>query len=283
METYEKGISEEFNKKPDRIGPYNVEHYNPPVMTAAQFGKLSEEQRMRTLSDRQSIILHGAAIEDSEQDIDLGKLPIKLSGKDISLQKAINFGKTLPLSERLEFVKDIINENVTYSSAEEDAAIPRRPNAPMQNAIDYAQTSRETLTNGHGDCEDYAILGADLLKKMGTPPQDIQVLSGSVYNNKGEHLFDHANLAVKTTPNSWDIAELIHDKTTVLPASSYLQNGLKGQMFFVPSIAVGGDTSASSFNIPQPEGLPKNRFDTLMQNQHTPSPSLKIEPALPAL
>ena len=261
METNTKGISEQFNKEPDRIGPYNVAQYSQPVMTAAQFGNLSEDQRTRILSDRQSIFLHSAALEDSDQDQNLGELPIKLSEQYISLQRALDLGKTLPPSKKLELVKDILNENVTYSSAEADADIPRRPNVPMPDVIDYAQTSRETLGNGHGDCEDYAILGADLLKRMGMPPQDVQILSGAVYNNKGEHLFDHANLAVKTAPNSWDISELVNDKASILPASSYLQNGLKGQLFFVPSISIGGDASASSFHVPQPDGLPKDRFE----------------------
>lgn len=270
-------LSTEFGNSTGSIGPYKVAPYNLPVLSKTQFSALSNETRERIISDRQSIILFSAAIEDSYLDKELGNLEIQFHGSRHSLQQLIDEGKGLPSKERLLLVKDIVNENMAYSPPEDDAKVKRRQNAPMQNVIDYAQTSRESLESKHGDCEDFAILAADLLQKMGTPPEDIKILAGSVYNRDGHHQFDHANLTVKTSEKSWDTLELINDSVTILGTTSYLQHGLKGELFFVPSIAVGADLAISDFNIDQSKDLPKSRFEkpfkvpANLEQTHSPS------------
>jgi hypothetical protein len=262
--------SQSFDDPALQMGPYAVAAFSRPTLTAEQFQSMSQENRERVVMDRHALIIQGAALEDSQSDQSLDKIEISIGKDRITVGDAVRVGSNLPEKDRMELVREVLNSNVRYSSPEQDANVPRREGVPLAGEIDYAQTSRETLTRGTGDCEDFAILGADLLRRMGTDPANIQVLSGTVYNSGGEKLFDHANLAVRSSDNHWRIMELVNDKQTILSADSYLQNGHKGY-YFVPSVAIDGNMNAIDFSGPQNPSTPKSRFEEPLVVPDTPN------------
>ncbi len=254
------GITQEFNEKQDFIGPYRVVDYSTRPVTPAQVDKMPADVRHRYMADHQSALILSGAVFDSQDDKTLGDRLVTFRDKEVPVSALIEVGQKLSVPDKVKLVQEIVNGNVEYTSPEKDRDRPRRENAPFKTAGDYAQTSGEMLDNGEGDCEDFAILEADILQRMGVPPEDLKIMSGTVHNDKDGTKFDHVNLAVKTSDKSWDVMELAGKGVKVLPATSYLQQGLQ-QQYFVPSIAVGMDGQVDDFNIKQPDGAPKNRFD----------------------
>jgi hypothetical protein len=241
------------------VGPYQAAPLTHTPRTPEEFAALDKDTLRRLGSISDSAILHrGAMIESAHDNLD--GITIRHDNKDAPLQNLIEQGKTLPIEGKIDLVSAVISNNVKYTPMENDATQSRRPTAPLQDVQDYAQTVKETLTLGSGDCEDFAIAQGELLMRMGVPPENIQVMSGTVYDSQGKEQFEHANLAVKTSDNNWNILELVGDDIKKLPANEYLQNGLHGQ-YFVPYSAVDGNGKPLTYEVPQSGMTPKDKFE----------------------
>lgn len=228
------------------IGPYILSEPQRGI-TLEQILALPPKAKQIKLQNIQTTNIHMAALSDSLDDKTIGKTSLQLDGEPITLSEIIARGENLPDDKKLELVKQVMNQNVTYTPPEVDPFVERRATAPLQDIGDYAQTTRETLTSGIGDCEDWAIAQADLLIRMGIPPQNVQIMSGTVYNTNDDTQFDHANLAVKTSSGKWDVMELGQGKVFVAP-KTYLNDGIEGY-HFMPSMSLSGDGIVSDFKV----------------------------------
>lgn len=246
-------------KEQTTIGPYILDEHRKGV-TIEQINSMPPKQKSIAYQNIQTINIHMAALSDSFDDETSGSIPLKLNGQSVTMEKVIDLGKTLPDKAKLELVRKVMNENVTYTPPELDPFVTRRENAPLKEIGDYAQTTRETFESGVGDCEDWAIAQTDLLTKMGVPPENLQIMSGTVYNSNDNTEFDHANLAVKTSDGVWNVMELGNGKVFVAP-QDYLDNGMQGYNF-MPNISISGDGIVSDFkvNTNKPSPPPKQGF-----------------------
>lgn len=241
------------------VGPYQAAPMVHTPRAPEQFAALDKDAIRRLGSINNATILHrGAMMESAEENID--DISVKHGDKQVPLKDIIEQGKNLPIQEKMNLVSSVVSNNVTYTAMENDATQTRRPTAPLQDAQDYAQTIKETLTLKTGDCEDFAIAQSELLMRMGVPAQDIQVMSGTVYNAQGKEQFEHANLGVKTGENHWDVLELVGHGVKKLPADDYMQNGFQGQ-YFVPYSAIDGNLKPITYEVPQSGMTPKDKFE----------------------
>lgn len=234
------------------IGPY-VLGEREGGMTLEKINAMPPRQKSIFLQNIDTINLHIGALSDSFDDDMIGSTPLKLNGKSVTMNKVVEMGKSLPDQKKIELVQKVMNENVTYTDPELDPFIKRRPTAPLQEIGDYAQTTRETLESGIGDCEDWAIAETDLLVKMGIPPQNLQIMSGTVYNTNDDTQFDHANLAVKTSDGAWNVMDINQGKSFVAP-QSYLDKGMGGY-YFVPDISISAEGTISQFKLSKDPAL----------------------------
>lgn len=240
----------------DKIGPY----YLAPLrqgLSMEEIYAMPPKHREVFLGNMQTMRLQPAALAESQND-DMSNLGLlKLNGESVTFEEIVEMGRSLPDEYKLELVKQVMNQNITYTPPELDPFIPRRQSAPDKSAGDYAQTIRETLTSGIGDCEDWAIAEADLLVRMGISPQNIKIMSGTVYNTHDNTEFDHSNLAVKTSDGSWSVIEIGKDKSFII-SQDYLDEGIEGY-YFVPNIAIGADSKIENFKLDNTE-QPKYGF-----------------------
>ena len=92
-------------------------------------------------------------------------------------------------------IRDWVGENIAYPYPNEyDDVIHGQP--------DYWQFSRETISLGTGDCEDYSILLASLLRAKGYTANDVYVMMGY---NKTDPSQGHAWIIVKELGIWWTI------------------------------------------------------------------------------
>lgn len=89
---------------------------------------------------------------------------IQAEMRDIELNNIINKKVSLSESEKLSLVNNFFNERIRYISDME-----------QHNKKDYWQTPRETINNGYGDCEDYAIAKYFALAKMGVDENKLKI------------------------------------------------------------------------------------------------------------
>lgn len=246
-------------QKVEGVGPYQAAPLIHTQRTPEQFAALDENVRRRLGSINNGTILHrGAMMESAGADLD--GITVRHDNKDVSLKDIIEQGKALPIQEKIDLASSVVANNVKYTPMENDATQTRRPTAPLQDTLDYAQTIEETMTLRSGDCEDFAVAQGELLMRMGVAPEDIQVMSGTVYDKQGKEQFEHVNLGVKSGENKWDVLELVGDGIKKLPANDYLQNGLNGQ-YFVPYSAVDGNLKPLTYEVPQSGMTPKDKFE----------------------
>lgn len=232
---------------PDKLGPYVFTEANDAApMKAEAFAALAAPQQERILLDRQSRVLFTSALGDS-QDEDISQTKVKLNGRDFELGRLTDLADTLSHDKKMVLVRGILNQNMSYVPPEADAEWQghQRPTAPMQNGIDYAQTLGESLKRGKGDCEDFAIAGAEIARRMGVPPENIAVMRGHYQDPKGATMFEHANLAVKDEKGNWEVLEIVNNKVTAHPADSFLEKGIEGYKF-IPTAFVRADGVFSS-------------------------------------
>jgi hypothetical protein len=228
------------------IGPYILGE-REKGMTVDKINAMPPKQQEITYQNIQTINIHMAALGESLEDETIGDTPLMFDGENRTLDEIIRVGKTMPDADKLQLVRQVMNQNVTYTPPELDPFVERRESAPLKEIGDYAQTTRETLTSGIGDCEDWAIAQADMLVRMGIPPENLQIMSGTVYNTNDDTQFDHANLAVKTSDNKWNVMELGNGKVFVAP-ETYLDNGIEGY-HFMPNMSISGEGAVSQFKI----------------------------------
>lgn len=239
-------MTDDLAREETTIGPYILGAHRKGV-TLEQINAMPPKQKSTTYQNIQTINIHMAALSDSFDDETSGSIALKLNGQPITIDKVVELGRALPDRDKLELIKKVMNENVTYTPPELDPFVTRRKSAPMKEIGDYAQTTRETFESGIGDCEDWAIAQTDLLAKMGIPPENLQIMSGTVYNSKDNTEFDHANLAVKTSDGVWNVMELGNGKVFVAPPN-YLDDGMQGYNF-IPNISIGGNGIVSDFKV----------------------------------
>ena len=103
-------------------------------------------------------------------------------------------GKTLDV--QLQAVNSFVNSQITY-----------KEDIDGYNNLDYWATASQTINNGYGDCEDFAILKYNLLLKMGVSADAMSLI---VLKDNDRDLF-HAVLAVKTS-EGYFVLDNLNDK-----------------------------------------------------------------------
>lgn len=265
-------MPDDATKEKTTLGPY-IFGERRSGQTLEQIYALPQKARESTIQDIQSINIQSAAIDDSMSDDTIGEITLQLNGQKTTLENILEIGRNLPDAQKMELVRDVMNQNVTYTPPEVDPFVPRRETAPLQDIGDYAQTTRETLNSGIGDCEDWAIAQADMLNRMGIPPENLQVMSGNVYNTNDNTQFGHTNLAVKTSDDQWNVMELGNGKV-FMTDEKYLNDGIEGY-YFVPSISVGLDGKNNEFKLDHAPSGPtqKQRFTSSTSEYDLDDPS----------
>lgn len=94
----------------------------------------------------------------------------------------------LPLMQQLQVVNAGVNRAITFTS-----------DIQQYGVGDYWATARESLTNGRGDCEDYAIAKLQLLQALGVPADDLYLVLARDLDRQA----DHAVLAVRAEGRFW--------------------------------------------------------------------------------
>jgi predicted transglutaminase-like cysteine proteinase len=263
----------------DNIGPYTFTSASAaaPLQPEA-FSALTPLQQERILLDRQSRVLFTSALGDS-QDEDISQTKVKLNGRDFELGRLTDLAENLSHDKKMVLVRGILNQNMAYVPPETDAVWQghQRPTAPMQNGIDYAQTLGESLKRGKGDCEDFAIAGAEIARRMGIAPDNIAVMRGHYQDPKGATMFEHANLAVKDEKGNWEVLEIVNNKVTAHPADSFLEKGIEGYKF-IPTAFVRAD---GEFATAEPTQNNTPALPTLATQPDLAAPDPDMAPAAP--
>jgi predicted transglutaminase-like cysteine proteinase len=100
---------------------------------------------------------------------------------------------SLPEKSKLKKINDFINRRVGF---EDDLSI--------WNQSDYWATPLETIGQGRGDCEDFAIIKYYSLKEAGVPPAKLRLVyvKARLESPGGPYLQAHMVLAYYPTPNA---------------------------------------------------------------------------------
>ncbi|WP_056100995.1 transglutaminase-like cysteine peptidase [Mesorhizobium sp. Root157] len=117
-----------------------------------------------------------------------------------------------PCRVRLSLVKDTANAVQDLSLVRKIAAvntavnrlIDYRSDKDVYGVLDYWATPKEILTEGKGDCEDFAILKMAALRAAGIPAESMALV---VLRDTGRDFY-HAVLAVSTSNNTYVLDNL---------------------------------------------------------------------------
>lgn len=122
-------------------------------------------------------------------------------------------------SSDLKDVNEYVNEQIEYDLGEDNGTKFKSP--------------KETLTQGAGDCEDYAITKFHALKRLGIPEENMRIVGFS----NGENGIGHAALAVRMNN---DVYILDNNFIEVLSYNQYMDFMQLGEMAgpgFTPTLS----------------------------------------------
>ncbi len=110
------------------------------------------------------------------------------SPRVVAMRNEVSRLRDRPLELQVRAVNEFVNRHIRYAS---DIAVYGRP--------DHWASLRETLTNGGGDCEDFAIAKMWMLRALGVPLEALRLV---VLRDNATRQ-DHAVLAVHHEGGSW--------------------------------------------------------------------------------
>lgn len=122
--------------------------------------------------------------------------PICTTPAHAKLLSALESSRVLPLQGRVAAINIAVNRTISYVTDEQQYGLR-----------DHWASATETLASGRGDCEDNAIVKMWMLRAIGIPPHDIQLL---LVRDERRRL-DHAILVVQINGSSY-VLDNVHDR-----------------------------------------------------------------------